>query len=265
MAENDELDVVLKNLKEEADWQLLQQAIGEEETSLDQMVEIVRMSGCSVTDGDPRRIYMNMEIRTNYGHTIANIFRTEFEPDYDVIVRATAKKLKIQVKDFHTVEDLEDKILAEIIERTKERIIKEKGTAAWREIEEEVEREIRRKVGSGQLPATEIARFNGIAPGTMMAALLAGRLAGFGLYLVANQVFFAVARTLGFRVGVAVAGPIIGRGLALLIGPAGWILTGALLIFDLGRTNWKKTVSAVVAVAILRKKLAFDAAAEIGG
>jgi uncharacterized protein YaaW (UPF0174 family) len=120
-------------------------------------------------------------------------------------------------------------------------------------------------VESGELPASKLTRMKGIAPGGMMAALFGGRLAGFGLYILANQLFFFVARALGLGIGVAVAGPIIGRGLALLIGPAGWFFSGALMVLDLGATNWKKTVSAVVAIALLRQKLAADAAREIGG
>jgi ribosome biogenesis protein Nip4 len=63
---------------------------------------------------------MNAEIRTNYGHTVANFFRGAFEPDYITIVRGAAKKLGVSFKDFHTVEEVEQKIIVEVMERTKQ-------------------------------------------------------------------------------------------------------------------------------------------------
>ncbi len=124
-------------------------------------------------------------------------------------------------------------------------------------------------VRSGKIPEDIASQLRGLGPGMMMAALVGGKLAGFGLYMVVNQLFFAIARSLGLRIGVAVAGPIIGRTLAFLLGPAGWALAGIWLIFDLGQTNWKKTIGAVVMIAILRKKYDFEArvaaAMEIGG
>ena len=88
-----------------------------------------------------------------------------------------------------------------------------------------------------------------------MALIVAGRLSGIAVYLWANRIFFAISRTLGLGIGVAVAGPVIGRVLSFLLGPAGWILTGVWLVYEIGNTNWRKTISAVVAVALLRRRL----------
>ena len=55
--------------------------------------------------------------------------------------------------------------------------------------------------------------------------------------------------------GVAVAGPIIGRTLSLLLEPIGWVLTSLWLIYDIRNTNWRKTIRAVVAIALLRLRL----------
>ena len=107
----------------------------------------------------------------------------------------------------------------------------------------------------GKIPQADILELKGMGPGGAMAAIIAGRLSGIAIYLWANKIFFAISRTLGLRIGVAVAGPIIGRTLSFLLGPAGWVLTGLWLVYDLGNTNWRKTVSAVVAVALLRRRL----------
>ena len=91
-----------------------------------------------------------------------------------------------------------------------------------------------------------------------MAAIIAGRLGGFLLFMIANQIFFKITTTLGIRIGVAVAGPIIGRVLSSLLGPAGWILTGILLVYDFGNTNWKKVIPSVVATAMFRRQFEFE-------
>ena len=98
-----------------------------------------------------------------------------------------------------------------------------------------------------------------------MSLLLAGRLGGFGIYIVANQLFFALARSLGLRIGVAVAGPIIGRTLAFLLGPSGWALATVWLFLELVDTNWKKTIAAVTMIAAFRRRFAWETAQEIGG
>ena len=203
---------------------------------------------------DERRILFNREIRHSYGHSVVNLFRDWYEPDYLDIVKGTAEELKIHVREHHSLEDIEDKILIEVIELAKANIIKEKGKQAWSEIERSVEEQIQQMVADGKIPqkaGEELKKARGAA---FMAALLGGRLAGFGLYIVANQVFFSIARQLGLRVGVAIVGPIIGRVLAFLLGPIGWALGGALLIFDLGNTNWKKVIPAVVMVISFRRR-----------
>jgi uncharacterized protein YaaW (UPF0174 family) len=90
-----------------------------------------------------------------------------------------------------------------------------------------------------------------------MAALASGRLAGFALYKVSMQAFFQIARFMGWRIGVAAAGPMIGGALSFLLGPAGWLLAGLTLVYDLGNTNWQKTIPAVVMTSILRRKHGF--------
>ena len=205
-----------------------------------------------------RREIVNREIRHAYGHTITNLFREWFDPDYIQIVRATAERLRIPVKDHHSVDEIEDKIIIEIIELAREQITKEKGPEAWAEIERDVEDEVNRLIAEGKLPQDVADKLKNLRGAALMAALLGGRMAGFVLYIVANQVFFAIARWLGLGIGVAVAGPIIGRTLSILLGPAGWMLSAALLVYDFGNSNWSKVVPSVVMVISLRRRFRYS-------
>lgn len=240
MAKNDELDRLLrnKNLKQ-SDW--------------DGYAEILEIE--LEPRGKSRVEQVNKEFRHNYGHSFINPFREWYEPDYEEIVRATAEKLEIKILDHHSVEDLEDKIVLDVIETTKAAIIKKEGKAAWDQIEKQLETDIKKLVESGEVPPGAMESLRKVRAGGMMATLLAGRLAGFALYMVVNQLFFTIARQLGLRIGVAVAGVVIGRSLALVLGPAGWILSAIWLGFDLGNTNWKRVIPAVVLTATLRRRV----------
>jgi uncharacterized protein YaaW (UPF0174 family) len=201
------------------------------------------------------RNFVNKEIRHNYGHTGANLFREWFEPDYGEIVRATAEKLKINVRDHHTLTEIEDRILAEVMDVAKAKLIKEYGQSAWDDIERDVAKDIDEIIAKGGLAPGVLEQLKKARGIGIIGMLMAGRLAGFALYMVINQAFFAIARFVGIRIGVAVAGPIIGGSIALLLGPAGWLIAGLILFFDLGNTNWEKTIPSVVMVIVLRRKL----------
>lgn len=238
MAMNDELDRLL-----------ICEEVSDEDLAA--LYEILKIEAPTKLE---RRKVLNKEIRHNYGHTAANLLRGEYDPDYAVILNATAEKMKVTIKDHHTVAEVEDKLIVEAIDLMKANIIKEKGQKAWNDIEAEVVEQVDVMVREGNLEPSVAAQLKSLKGPALMAALYGGKLAGFALYAVANQAFFAVARFLGLRVSVAAAGPIIGKTLAFLLGPVGWAIAGAMLVYDLGNTSWKKTIPAVLAVAIYRRK-----------
>ena len=206
-----------------------------------------------------RRVLISRELRHSYGHTVVNFFREWYDPDYFVIVKATAEYLKLPIKDHHSLENIEDKIMVEVIELVRQQLTKEKGPEAWQEVEKDLEKEVQKLVSEGKLPQDVLEQIKGLRGPALMAALVGGRMAGFALYMLANRVFFAVTNALALRVGVAVAGPIIGRSLAVILGPVGWGLTAAMFAYDLGNTNWKKIVPSVVMVISARRRLQFGA------
>lgn len=243
MAKYDELDSLLKSeLMDDEEWAIFYETMGKSP---------------DFRFHHPKRVErMNEYIRHDgYGHSIANLFRDVWSPDYKEIVRATAKKLKVTVHDHQTVDDLEGRILQEILEVAKANFIKEKGVAEWQRVEREALDEIEKLANEGKIPQADILELKGVGPGGVMALIIAGRLSGIGVYLLANKIFFAISRALGLGASVVVAGPIIGKTLALILGPAGWIFTGIWLVYEIGDTNWQRTISAVVAVALLRRRL----------
>ena len=207
-------------------------------------------------DNEERREFLNQKIRHAYGNVFPNMFRNWWEPDYVDIVRAVAKKMGVHY-DKLKVEEIEEKILCDIIDLAKKEIIKEKGIQEWEKIMEQTEVGIQQAINEGKIKADEAAKLKSLSGAALFAALIGGKLAGFALFMVANQIFFAIARTLGLGIGVAVAGPIIGKTLAFLLGPAGWVLAGIAVIFSLGDTNWKKVIPAVVLVAVYRRKIKY--------
>lgn len=239
MAINDELDQLLVCEKvANDDWEAL--------------CEILDMK--TVPGPVLRRKSFNEEIRHNYGHTAMNLFRDEFNPDYVEILRATAEKMKVSVKDHHSVAEIEDKLIVEAIDSMKAQIIKEQGPEGWEVVEKEIATEIETMAAEGKFDPSVAAQLKQYRGAALMTALLGGKLAGFALYQVAMQGFFAMSRALGLKIGVAAAGPLIGKTLAFLLGPVGWAVSAAWLAFDLGNTNWKKTIPSVLTVAVFRRK-----------
>jgi len=237
MAKNDGLDQVLNSLS------------GDE---FEAYREVFNVSDDEYNAAPNKAFFFNKKIRETYVHFFSRPFKDEYSPDYKEIVEGTAKKLKISF-DGLDEEKIEEKILKRVLEITKENIIKEKGQDAWDDIEKEAEMKFREQVERGEIKGINVADLANLRGPALFAAILAGRFAGFGLYMFANQIFFAVARFFGLSIGVAVAGPIIGRVLAMLLGPFGWAIAAIMVAYDLGKTNWKKIIPIVVLTATYRK------------
>lgn len=250
MSRGDALDLVLNKIHNIEDWQSLVEVC-----ECENMIKVEDFSHIGLVKK------FNQEIRSNYGHTFFNIFRDEYEPGYEDILRDTALKLEIKgvpdkLNSMYDIEYTERLIISKVLEQIRDAIIKEKGYAAWEKIEAEANENMENLYREGKINADDYEKYIEMAThgGSMIALIIAGRLSGFALYALANQLFFAIARFLGIKVGVAVAGPIIGRTISALLGPLAWVLAGLWLLVDLGSTSWKKTIGAVFFVAILRQQ-----------
>lgn len=245
---NDALDTVLKGISSRDDWR-----------SLCEICDCKSRINPNIMTRLEFIKAFNKEIRSNYGNSFANIFRDEYSPDYDDILKATAKKLSIKyIPDklgMRDIEMLENGIIAKVLESIKAQIIKKEGYAAWEAIENNAMNEMSKLYAEGKISDEDYSLLKkyGLSAG-MMASIVAGKMAGFALYMLVNQIFFAISRYLGLSIGVAIAGPIIGKTLAMLLGPVGWAIAALSVAYELGNTNWQKTIGSVVFIAIMRKK-----------
>ena len=242
---NDALDVVLKKITDEEDWQVLLEICDCKAT--------IKLEELTNTG---RALAFNKEIRSNYGNNFVNIFRDEYSPDYSDILKATAEKLSIEnIPDYLTdydIEVLEYNIIVKILKMVKKQIIKARGFAAWDEIEKEAVDNIDKIYAAGKITSEYYTRLKNIAASSsIMEEIIAGKVSGFVLYVIINQIFFAISRYLGLGIDVRIGWPIF----TLLYSPLYPFLTD---IYANRDKNWKKTILTVVFIAVMRQKLKYN-------
>lgn len=185
------------------------------------------------------------------GNTISNLFRDargalsrssvdRFLPDmlpsveYREVVSDVASHLKVSVNKVSTVLDMEDGILRKILADSYEKMSDEERRAL--------------------LDALNLTDKSLLQPAAMAAMIAAGRLGGFATYKLAAIVANAVAKALlGKGLTFAAAGSLM-RGISVLIGPVGWILTGLWTLGDMASPAYRVTVPCVVQLAYMRQK-----------
>ena len=244
MAKGDQLDIILgdPNLTWE-DWE-----------TLGSIFELTKIN--QATKQEKREI-LNREIRHAYGNTALNLFRNNYEPDYEEIVRKTAAVLKLSAKvplQTATVAQIEEFIVLEVLSRLKAQIIKEGGIHAWHAIEDSVDSGVQKYLIAGNCPSCVASRFKTLRGPALLAALLAGRMAGLTQYVAASELILVLARRFGFP-DLPMAGSLLERAIAALFGPLGWTASFFWLGLDMGDTNWKRVIPAVFVIASLRKRL----------
>lgn len=245
---NDALDVVLRNIEDNEDW-----------LALCQICECGKQAKLETSSRRQLIKFFNEEIRHNYGHTLANLllFRDEYTPDYDDILKATAEHLsidnipeKLTIRD---VEHLENNIIAKGLENIKESIIKDKGLSVWENMERVAMSEIAKLYTDGKISTEDYGLLKRYACSEgLLAAVASEKLTGFTLYLVIQQLFFVMGRYLAQKMGIGVTEQIVGSTMFLI--PAVWVLLLGPVIYELGNTNWTKTIGVVIYIAAMRKK-----------
>jgi hypothetical protein len=244
MAKDDQLDVVLSRISDE---------------ELKAYQDILKIKDEQV--GAHKVEFFNNEIRGTYRNPLISRYNSRYQPDYDIMVKSVARKLRIPCGQFPSLEDVENKILLHILELIKKKVIKEKGATAWQAIEEEAEKNIRDLIEQKNMPGMNPKDILNPRGPAVMTAIISGRLAGMSIYLFANQVFFSTARVFGVSLGGAVLSPAIGRVLAIGLGPVGLLLSGVLLLLDLNKfldSDWKKLIPSVVLTILYRRMLEYN-------
>ena len=163
-----------------------------------------------------------------------NLFGSRRE--YREIVCQVADKLGVWYGRVETTERIETKVAQKVL-----RTVWEKMTPAQRQqMEEALKKAAQEFDGSGLGQSASV-----------LAALLAGKLSGFGVYLLASTSLGAVTGVLGFTLPFAVY-TTMSSTIAVVLGPVGWIGAGLFVLWKLTGANYKRLVPAILYIAMLR-------------
>lgn len=216
---------------------------------------IYRTARQSVTDLEPLLKYLKFEPKTKDlrsraaadeialylrrmgSNDIATIFRGEGVA-YEEVVFDVAEKIKAKgASEGGPVEVNEAKILEKLFADSLEQMTMDERRALFQSMNLDVKNYA---IGGGAAILVQqlIREFGGFATyrfSVVIANMIARALLGSGLSFAANA---AITRVVG-----------------TMLGPIGWIATGAWLAYDLAGPAFRKTVPAVVYVAMLRQML----------
>lgn len=176
------------------------------------------------------------EVRTFGGNTLANIARGA-GPPYSEIVRDVANQMDVKFSGSDTVEDVEFKIVLQMLDNAKEKMSDDE-LAALESIVESESGKYYSLAGKGAL--TTLA---------LQGAIRAGGFAAYQMSVIAANAMarFLLGRGLSFAGNAA-----IGRTLAVFAGPVGWIASGLWLLADIAGPAMRVTIPCVIHVAMLR-------------
>jgi uncharacterized protein YaaW (UPF0174 family)/signal recognition particle receptor subunit beta len=183
--------------------------------------------------GESRKVADHL--RKMGSNDIATLFRGEGVP-YDEIVLDVGRKLNAEVRESFSVQTNEEKILMKMFE------------GALENMSENEKRELFRSMGlkEKEFPTGSAA--------TIVAQLVANY-SGFAVYRTSLVVANMVSRAL-LGQGLAFAtNATLTRSIGVMLGPIGWIASGLWLAVDLAGPAFRKTVPAVVHVAMLRQMI----------
>lgn len=173
------------------------------------------------------------EIQSFGGNSLVNLIRSGKGVSYDEIVRDVASKVGAKVTRTASCEDMENAIIAKIIEK------------AWDKMSPEDRKEM-----------TEFMHIPAKGPATLAAVLAAAELGGFATFQLAASVANALAKQIIGRGLAFGANTGLMQGLGVLVGPVGWAVTALWLAADLAGPAYRVTVPCVIQIAYLRQTIA---------
>jgi uncharacterized protein YaaW (UPF0174 family) len=197
------------------------------------------------------RFRLAEEICNFGGNTIANTYRTirhkafgtfldKVLPDsppslhYGEIVKDVASHMKVNFNKSDDLIVIEDGLLKKIL----------------RDAFEKMTPQERQQV----LDDLGVTDFSLLGPAASVAALMAGKMAGFATFKIALIVANAVARSiLGKGLSFA-TNRLITKSIGAVLGPVGWVVTGLWTLADLASPAYRVTVPCVVQIAYMRQK-----------
>lgn len=172
------------------------------------------------------------------GNSFANLCRGQ-GPAYQSIVCDVAAQLKAPYNKKQSAEMIEDSILRVVLEKALERM------------SDEEKRELLKASGG---------TFHFSAKGAALTAAVIAlfRAGGFKSYQITVILVSAIAKAIlghGLAFGTMAT---ITYAASIMVGPVGWALTGIWTAVDIAGPAYRVTTPAVLYVAMLRKKIAFE-------
>lgn len=221
--------------------EVLQRAMAYSSDDVGPLVDYLKMDRGILDLGNKGKTLENAEkisayLRRMGSNDIATVFRGGDGVDYNEIVCDVGKKLKAPgISSALSVEDNERAIIEKLF------------ADAFDKMTEDEKRELLRSIGIAKIDVP----FS--AAGTILVQQIAKHYGGFAVYklslILANMIARAIlGRGLSFAANAAIS-----RTIGMALGPIGWVVTGAWLAADLAGPAYRKTVPAVVHVAMLRQ------------
>ena len=187
---------------------------------------------------------ITFELRLFGGNTIANLIRGGQGLPYKEIVQDVASKLKVDYTDDDSVEEVELKILIEILKRSFDKMSDVERDEVIREFE---------KAGGSKLDFS-----NGFPMATVMVQIIMSSSRKLA-YQIATIVASVIAKTV-LGQGLKLVGAnlmkraFIGRMIGVFTGPIGWTITAIWTAIDISGPAYRVTIPCVCHIAYLRQK-----------
>lgn len=169
----------------------------------------------------------------------SNDFATFFRGEgvqYDEVVLDVGKKLKAKVRSNYSAEKNEEEILWKIFE------------GALEKMSEKEKRELFKSMGMKE-------RDYPTGAASAIVGQLIANYSGFAIYKTSLIVANMVSRALLGQGLAFAANATLTRSIGVMLGPIGWIASGLWLAIDLAGPAYRKTVPAVIHIAMLRQML----------
>ncbi|MCX6150089.1 MAG: hypothetical protein NTX22_06165 [Ignavibacteriales bacterium] len=160
-------------------------------------------------------------------------------PTYVDIAKQVAKKLKVKYEEKDGVETIETKISQKVFQ------------TMWKKMTNEQREELDKKMQEVAKKFDKSGSMVGSV--SMLGALSAAQLSGFGVYLLASTSLGALSGAIGIALPFTIY-TTMSSAISVIIGPAGWIGAGLFAIWKLTGPNYKKLIPAIIYLNMLRSK-----------
>lgn len=191
---------------------------------------------------------LKQTITNEFSYYTKNFFKhiyhkmSQEKSQYRKVLDTVCADLDIQVSDDLTVKDVEQKIVARVLQET---IDKLEGT--------EKEELLSRLSGVSGINFD----FSKLAAGGSIAALILGNYAGFGTYLAASSALGALTSGLGITASFGVY-TTMSSAISIALGPIGFGTAAAAFIATMSKSSPRKAIPAIIYIATMRAKLSTE-------